>query len=121
MNNGSKTSGVTERRSLRLLNASAATADVTAVFSAFYVPPTPPAAAPSLTVNVSGDCLGCTLSAVGTGFHPNSSITLHVEISSPFSGSADVPNFATTDANGTWSYSDTFPVTSATDRSLASS
>ncbi len=92
------------------LSTSAATADVTAVFSGFYVPPTPPApAGPTLTVGVSGDCPGCVASAVGTGFHPNSSITLHVEISGPFTGSADVPNFATTDANGSWSFSGTIP------------
>ena len=48
-------------------------------------------------------------SAVGTGFHPNSSITLHVEISSPFTGSTDIPDFATTDANGSWSFSGTIP------------
>ena len=84
------------------LNAAGAAADVTAVFSGFYVPP--PQAGPSLTLSVSGDCPGCVASALGNGFHPNSSITLHVEISSPFTGSADLPGFATTDANGTWTY-----------------
>ena len=92
------------------LRSSGAAADVTASFSGFYVPPAPPApAGPSLTVGVSGDCPGCVASAVGTGFHPNSSITLHVEISSPFTGSTDIPNFATTDANGSWSFTGTIP------------
>ena len=48
-------------------------------------------------------------SAVGTGFDPNSSITLHVEISSPFTGSTDIPDFATRDANGSWSFTGTIP------------
>lgn len=86
------------------LSSSGAALDVTAVFSGFYVRP-----APTLTLSASGDCPACVVSAVGTGFHPNSSIALHVEISSPFTGSADVPDFATTDANGSWSYSQTFP------------
>ena len=60
-------------------------------------------------MGVSGDCPGCVASAVGTGFHPTSSITLHVEISSPFTGSTDIPDFATTDANGSWSFSGTIP------------
>jgi hypothetical protein len=92
------------------LNRAGAAADVTAVFSGFYVPPAPAApAGPALTLSVSGDCPGCVASAVGTGFHPNSSITLHVEISSPFTGSADVPGFATTDANGSWSFEGSIP------------
>jgi len=48
-------------------------------------------------------------SAVGTGFDPNSSITLHVEISSPFTGSTDIPDFAMTDGNGSWSFTGTIP------------
>ena len=43
-------------------------------------------------------------SAVGTGFHPNSSITLFVSITSPPLGSVELPGFATTDANGSWSF-----------------
>lgn len=80
-------------------------ADVTAVFSGFYVPPSSTPTGPSLVVSVSGDCPGCTASALGTGFHPNSSIGLHVEISEPFTQSVDLPDFAMTDANGTWTYS----------------
>ena len=40
---------------------------------------------------------------------PNSSITLSVVISSPFTGSAEIPNFATTDATGTWSFEGAIP------------
>jgi len=60
-------------------------------------------------VGVSDDCPGCVASAVGTGFDPNSSITLHVEISSPFTGSTDIPDFAITDGNGSWSFTGTIP------------
>ncbi len=92
------------------LTTSGATMDVTAVFSGHYVPPpAPPRAGPTLTLHVSGDCPGCTASAIGRGFHPNSSITLHVDISSPPLGSSDVPDFATTDAAGTWTYDGTIP------------
>ena len=92
------------------LSPSGAAADVTAVFSGFYVPPAAPGpASPALIVGVSGDCPGCVASAVGTGFHPNSSITLHVEISSPFTGSTDITDFAMTDGNGSWSFTGTIP------------
>ena len=60
-------------------------------------------------MSVSGDCPGCVASAVGTGFHPNSSITLSFAFISPPGGSGEVPNFATTDANGTWSFAGTIP------------
>ena len=81
---------------------------ITAVFSGRYVPPAPsfpPASpGPALLVSVSGSCPGCVASAVGTGFHPNSSITLFVSITSPPLGSVELPGFATTDANGSWSF-----------------
>jgi hypothetical protein len=48
--------------------------------------------------------------AVGTRFHPNSSITLFVNITSPPLGSITVPGFATTDASGTWSFRDDHPL-----------
>jgi hypothetical protein len=83
------------------------TVDVTAVFTGHYVPPAPPAPpGPSLTVAVSGPCPGCTVSALGTGFAPNSPIDLDVTITSPApGGSITLPDFATTDAGGTWTYS----------------
>jgi hypothetical protein len=89
------------------LTTSGAALLVTAVFSGFYVPPAPPApAGPSLVVSVSGPCPGCTASALGTGFAPNSTIDLDVTITSPPPGaSVTLPGFATTDANGTWTYS----------------
>ena len=43
------------------------------------------------------------------GFHPNSSITLFVAISSPPLGSVELPGFATTDAAGSWSFEGTVP------------
>ncbi len=76
--------------------------DVTAVYSGHYVPP-----GPSLILRIDGTCPGCTARAIGVGFHPNSSITLSGVISSPPIGSFVVPNFATTDAAGTWSYQTT--------------
>ncbi|HEY1318490.1 MAG TPA: hypothetical protein VGF10_14810 [Gaiella sp.] len=84
------------------LKIAGATLDVTAVFTGHYVPPPPPA--PTLTVGVSGPCPGCTASAVGTGFAPNSTIDLDVTITSPPLGSVTLPGFAETDANGNWSY-----------------
>src|SRR4029078_7134223 len=69
----------------------------------------PGPASPALIVGVSGDCPGCVASAVGTGFHPNSSITLHGEISSPFTGRTDIPDFAMPDGNGSWSFTGTIP------------
>ncbi len=91
------------------LKASGAAVDVTAVFSGRYVPPVSSPAGPTLTLSVSGTCPGCTASALGTGFHPNSSITLSGVISSPPMGSFEVPGFATTDASGSWSYTGTVP------------
>ena len=73
-------------------------------------PPAPPAPpAPAITVTVSGTCPSCTISVVGTGFAPSSSIDLAVEITSPPLGSFTVPGFATTDANGVWSASPSLP------------
>lgn len=91
------------------LSSSAAAADVTAVFSGFYVPPTPTATGPSLTVSISGDCPGCVATGVGTGFHPNSSISLHLVISGPGDLSLDVPDITTTDANGTFTITGEIP------------
>jgi len=86
------------------LTTSGAAIDVTAVFSGYYVPP-----GPTLGLSVSGTCPGCLARAVGTGFQPNSSITLLVDISSPPLGSVTVPDFATTDAAGSWSFEGTVP------------
>jgi hypothetical protein len=83
---------------------------VTAIFSGRYVPPassSPPG--PALLLSVSGSCPGCVASAVGTGFHPNSSITLFVSITSPPLGSVELPGFATTNASGSWSFEGTVP------------
>lgn len=92
------------------LTISGATLDLRAVFTGRYVPPRPaPPAGPTLTLSVSGTCPGCVATAVGTGFHPNSSITLSGVIVTPDGGSFVVPNFATTDASGTWSYTGTIP------------
>ena len=86
------------------LTTSGAELGVTAVFSGFYVPPAPPSPpGPALSLNIAGTCPGCVATAIGTGFHPNSSITLFVDISSPPLGSVTVPGFATTNASGTWS------------------
>jgi hypothetical protein len=89
------------------LTLSGATVDVGAVFTGRYIPPPP--AGPRLALSVSGDCPGCTASAVGTGFHPNSSITLSGEIISPPGGTFVLPGLTTTDATGTWSYTATIP------------
>jgi hypothetical protein len=92
------------------LTTSGAALGVVAVFSGHYVPPSPPSpAGPTLSVSVSGNCPGCIARAVGTGFHPNSSITLSVTISSPPLGSIELPGFATTDAAGSWSFEGTVP------------
>ncbi len=91
------------------LRTSGAALDATAVFTGRYVPPSSASSGPTLTLSVSGDCPGCVASALGTGFHAQSSITLSVVISSPFSGSVEIPDFATTDGAGTWSYEGTVP------------
>ena len=64
----------------------------------------PAAPGPALSLNVSGACPGCVATAIGTGFHPNSSITLFVEISSPPLGSADVSRFRDDGLCRTWSF-----------------
>jgi hypothetical protein len=77
------------------------------VFSGHYVPPAPGPSSPpgpTLSLNVSGTCPGCVATAVGTGFHPNSSITLFVDIISPPLGSVELPGFAITDAGGSWTF-----------------
>jgi hypothetical protein len=92
------------------LRTAGAAQGVTAVFSGSYVPPSgdaPPG--PTLSVNVSGTCPGCTATAIGTGFHPNSSITLDVTIVEPPLGSITIHDFATTDAGGSWSFTGTIP------------
>jgi hypothetical protein len=87
------------------LTTSGAALGVIAVFSGRYVPPAPPPrTGPSLRISVSGDCPGCLASALGTGFQPNSSITLLVKIRTPPLGSIEIPDFATTDAGGTWTF-----------------
>jgi hypothetical protein len=86
------------------LTTSGAALGVTAVFSGRYVPPAAPRSGPRLRISVSGDCPGCIASALGTGFHPNSSIKLFVTIVAPPLGSIELPDFATTDASGTWTY-----------------
>lgn len=92
------------------LTTSGAALGVTAVFSGRYVPPSPPSRpGPRIRLSVSGDCPGCVASAVGTGFHPNSSITLLVDITSPPLGSIEIPGFATTDPSGSWTFEGTVP------------
>ncbi len=86
--------------------------EVTAVLEGQYVPPEPPKPAapptppavvnPSLTVETSG----LTATLTGTGYNPNSAVSLDFEWSSPPGGwFLLVPNAATTDADGSWSYS----------------
>jgi hypothetical protein len=95
------------------LTTSGAALGVTAVFSGHFVPPSPPSppspSGPTLSLSVSGTCPGCVARAVGTGFHPNSSITLFVDITSPPLGSVELPGFAMTDAAGSWSFEGTVP------------
>ena len=80
--------------------------DVTAILEGQFVPPAPPAPpAPtpsaSLAANVSGACPGCTITLAGSGYSPNSSISIDIAYSSPpgFSGSTS----ATSDGAGSWS------------------
>ena len=89
------------------LKLDSSASEVVARFSGFYVPPQPPP--PAISVTVSGQCPGCTISAVGTGFAPSSSIDLSGEITSPPLGPFSVPGITTTDANGVWSISTTLP------------
>jgi len=98
------TGACAEQKNPCVLTMSGAAMDTSAVFAGRYAPP-----GPTLTLTVSGNCPGCVASALGTGFHANSSITLSVVISSPPIGSVEIPGFATTDATGTWPYEGTIP------------
>lgn len=90
------------------LKASGGLIDVRAVFSGQYVPPAPPApAAPPVTVDASltQETDGLTTTFTGTGFHPNSEVTLDLAWSTPPGGwTLDIGVVATSDATGSWSY-----------------
>lgn len=80
--------------------------DVRAVFSGQFVPPAAPSAvSPTLTADtVSGECPECLLTTfTGSGFNPNSGVSLHFEYTSPSGYSQDFPNARTTDGSGSWS------------------
>ena len=76
--------------------------DVTAVLEGQYVPPTPPVAvSPSLNVTTSG----LTATLTGTGYNPNSAVSLDFEWSTPPGGwFLPISNAATSDASGSWTY-----------------
>ena len=86
--------------------------DVTAVLEGQYVPPTPPAPpAPPAAVNpaitvvdTQGTCPECYTTLVsGTGFHPNSAITITFVFSSPTTPDEVFADVETSDASGSWS------------------
>lgn len=82
--------------------------DVTAVLEGQYVPPAPPAppkppAATNASLNVSTSGLTATLT--GTGYNPNSAVSLDFEWSTPPGGwFLPISNAATSDASGSWTY-----------------
>lgn len=86
--------------------------DVTAVLEGQFVPPAPPAPSkppaavnPALTVvDTPGECPQCFTTVVsGTGFHPNSAISITLVFSSPTTPDETFPNVETSDASGSWS------------------
>jgi Divergent InlB B-repeat domain len=93
------------------LKASGSPIDVTAVFSGQFVPPAPPPATPApqtppAAVNPSLTHVtdGVTTTFTGTGFNPNSEVTLGLAWSTPPGWVLDLGVVATTDASGSWSY-----------------
>jgi hypothetical protein len=94
--------------------------DVTAVLEGRFVPPAPPAPVapsnppavnPALTVvDTPGTCPDCFTTVVsGTGFHPNSAISITFVFSSPTTPDERFPSVATSDASGSWSQGFTEP------------
>lgn len=84
--------------------------DVVAVLEGRFVPPAPPtpkppAVNPALTVvDTPGTCPECFTTVVsGTGFHPNSEISITFVFSSPTTPDETFPNVETSDASGSWS------------------
>jgi len=81
--------------------------DVTAVLQGQYVPPAPPKPAvnPALTVvDTQGECPECFTTVVsGTGFHPNSAISITFVLSTPAAPDESFENVETSDASGSWS------------------
>ena len=102
--------------------------EVTAVLEGHYVPPQPssstsPTVSPSLASAVTGACPGCTVTLTGTGYHPNSSVSIEIAYSSPSGVSGNAS--ATSDSMGAWSYSftetcvfSTGPFTGAVERDV---
>lgn len=81
--------------------------DVTAVLEGQYVPPAPPKPAtppvalnPSLSVQTSG----LTATITGSGYNPNSPISLDFEWSQPPGWGGSIPNATTSNASGAWSF-----------------
>ena len=107
------------------LTISGGLVEVTAVFGGHYTPPTPPAPPPGppappppsppppvevnpqlVVENEAGVCPECFYTHLtGTGFHPNSSISLEIVYISPDAGTFGASNVETTDASGSWSQS----------------
>ena len=96
------------------LKVSGAAMEVTAVFTGQFVPPAPPPPPPAppppaeldpqLEVGeASGACPPCFRTYSGTGFNPNSTISLTIAYSNPAGYDDDVPDVATTNAEGAWS------------------
>jgi hypothetical protein len=93
------------------LKLTGAAIDVTAVLTGQYVapkPPTPKAPAtmvnPGLTVeHIDGTCPECFYSILyGTGFNPNSPISVTFVFSSPTTEDQRFPNVETSNADGAW-------------------
>jgi Divergent InlB B-repeat domain len=93
------------------LRASGGLIDVRAVFSGQFVPPTPPPAPPApqtppaaVSPSLTHETDGVSTTFTGTGFNPNSEVTLALAWSTPPDWSLDLGVVATTDASGSWSY-----------------
>jgi hypothetical protein len=94
------------------LKVTGAVVDVTAVFTGQFVPPappappaptappSPPAVNPSLTVETSG----LTATITGTGYNPNSPVSLDFETSTPSGWLLQIPDATTSDDTGAWSF-----------------
>jgi hypothetical protein len=81
--------------------------DVTAVLEGQFVPPAPPtpnpAINPKLAASVTGTCPDCSIVLEGSGYNPDSSISLLSDFSVPPGIVDEDPDVATSDPTGSWS------------------
>jgi hypothetical protein len=79
--------------------------DVTAVLEGQFVPPAPPKPPAATNASLNVTTSGLTATLTGTGYNPNSAVSLDFEWSTPPGGwFQPISNAATSDASGSWTY-----------------